>query len=174
MDFIAVAQQCAPHVHVTTLTAIVRQESGFNPFAIGVVGNFLVRQPKTKQEAVATARDLVAKGWNISVGIAQVNWSNLAKYGLDENTAFDPCPNLRAGGEILSECYDRALRKHDGREQNALRAALSCYFSGNFQTGIKSGYVQSVVANSTKPAQKIRYLQTAAVGGLPQTQQSGR
>jgi type IV secretion system protein VirB1 len=174
MDFIAVAQQCAPHVHVTTLSAIVRQESGYNPFAIGVVGGALVRQPRTKQEAVVTARALVAAGWNISVGISQVNWSNLAKYGLDENTAFDPCPNLRAGGDILSECYDRALRKHDGREQNALRAALSCYFSGNFSTGFRSGYVQSVVANSTKPAQKIRYLQTAAAGGLPQTQQSGR
>lgn len=174
MDFIAVAQQCAPHVHVTTLKALVRQESGFNPFAIGVVGGALERQPKTKQEAIATALALRAAGWNISVGIAQVNWKNFAKYGLDWNTAFDPCPNLRAGGDILSECYGRAMRKHNGHEQSALRSALSCYFSGNFSTGFRSGYVQSVVANSTKPAQKIRYIQTASIGGLPQTQQSGR
>lgn len=173
MDFIAVAHQCAPHVHVTTLAAIVRQESGYNPFAIGVVGGALVRQPTTKQEALVTARALVAKGWNISVGIGQVNWSNLAKYGLTDDSAFDPCPNLRATADILSECYNRALRQ-DSREQNALRAALSCYFSGNFSTGFRSGYVRSVVANSTKPAQKIRYLQPLAAGGLPQTQQSGR
>lgn len=174
MDFIAVAQQCAPHVHVTTLQAIVRQESGYNPFAIGVVGGRLERQPRSKGEALATIRALKSGGWNFSVGIAQVNHRNWAAYGLDEHTVFDPCQNLRAGAGILSECYGRAMRKHDGREQHALRAALSCYFSGNFTTGFRTGYVQSVVANSTKPAQKIRYLQNAAVGGLPQTQQSGR
>lgn len=174
MDFIAVAQQCAPHVHVTTISAIVRQESGYNPFAIGVVGGALARQPRNKPEAIATARALVAAGWNISVGIAQVNWSNLAKYGLDEITAFDPCQNLRAGASILAECYGRAMRKHGGHEQHALRAALSCYFSGNFSTGFRSGYVQSVVANAAKPAQKIRYMQTAAFDGSIPKQQSGQ
>jgi len=35
-----------------------------------------------------------------------------------------------------------------GDQQQALRAALSCYYSGNFETGFRHGYVQKVVANA--------------------------
>ena len=45
---------------------------------------------------------------------------------------------------LLADCYDRATAQ-DGagpdRPQAALRQALSCYYSGNFVTGFKHGYV---------------------------------
>lgn len=119
---------------------VVRVESSFNPYAIGVVGGHLVRQPKRLDEAVATVRMLEEKGYNFSVGLAQVNRYNLGKYGLDSYArAFEPCANLQAGSRILAECYQRS-----GRDWGK---AFSCYYSGNFVTGFRHGYVQKVYAS---------------------------
>lgn len=118
---------------------VVRVESSFNPFAIGVVGGRLVRQPRNLPEAVSTARMLEQRGYNFSLGLAQVNRRNLVAYGLDSyEKAFQPCANLRAGSRILSECYQRA---HDWGK------AFSCYYSGDFRTGFRHGYVQKVYAS---------------------------
>lgn len=119
------------------LAAVVRVESAYNPFAIGVVGNRLSRQPKNLDEALATVRDLESRGYNYSVGIAQVNRSNFAKYGLNKaELAFDVCANLEAGSKILKECFSRT--------NSDWGKAFSCYYSGNFVTGYKHGYVQKV------------------------------
>lgn len=130
----------------------MRTESGFNPYAIGVVGGHLVRQPRDRAEAVATAKALEAQGINFSMGLGQVNKGNLARYGLTYETAFDPCENLRAGSAILHDCYQRAAAAM-GQGTPALRAAISCYYSGNFTRGEAAGaggtsYVQRVVANA--------------------------
>jgi type IV secretion system protein VirB1 len=116
---------------------VVHVESGANPFAIGVVGGQLVRQPKTLEEAVATAQMLKSKGYNYSLGAAQVNQVNFRKYGFDTHEkAFDFCANLAAGASILADCYARA-----GGDWGK---AFSCYYSGNFVTGFRSGYVQKI------------------------------
>lgn len=147
LDFMALAQQCAPHVAPATLAAIVRTESGFNPYAIGVVHGRLMRQPRSLGEAVASARNLESQGWNYSVGLAQVNRANFMHHGLTFATAFDPCRNLAAGAAILRQCFEAAqARKLEN--QQALRAGLSCYASGNFVTGYRTGYVQRVVDNA--------------------------
>lgn len=116
---------------------VVNVESSRNPFAIGVVGGQLVRQPANLGEAVATARMLETKGYNYSLGVAQVNRTNLGKFGLDTyEKAFDVCPNLVAGSQILAQCYASA-----GGDWGK---AFSCYYSGNFTTGYEDGYVQKV------------------------------
>ena len=116
---------------------VVHVESGHNPFAIGVVGGQLVRQPQNIGEAIATVRMLEEQGHNFSVGIAQVNRANLGKYGLDSyEQAFDACANLAAGSRILAECYASA--------GNDWGKAFSCYYSGNFIAGYRDGYVQKV------------------------------
>ncbi|MEX3985948.1 lytic transglycosylase domain-containing protein [Paraburkholderia sp. EG287A] len=156
LDFNQLAQQCAPSVHPVTMQAIARTESGFNPYAIGVVGGHLARQPRDSEEAVATARALDARGINFSVGLGQVNRFNLGRYGLTYETGFDPCANLRAGSAILHACYQRASAAY-GPGQRALRAAISCYYSGNFVGGERaqssgSSYVQRVIANAASMA----------------------
>lgn len=151
LDFIALAQQCAPHVSQVTMAAIVRTESGFNPYAIGVVNGRLVRQPASLSEAVATTHALSAAGWNFSAGLAQVNRENWHAYGLNEHSAFDPCRNLAVGAAILQGCFASARRAQPdtgANSQSALRASLSCYASGNFSTGYRTGYVQRVVDNA--------------------------
>ena len=149
--FLALALACAPQVDAGTARALVAVESGFNPHAIGIVGGALVRQPRHRAEALATARALHAGGWNFSIGLAQINVRNLARLGLSIDSAFDPCANLTAMQVVLGECFERASTR-DGPDQSAhqraLRHALSCYYSGNFVTGIKHGYVHRVVAAS--------------------------
>ena len=144
--FMVLAQQCAPDVAPATMAAVVRVESDFNPYAIGVVHGRLQRQPASLAEAVATARALDAAGWNYSTGLAQVNRSNWMRFGLTPGTAFDPCRNLAAGAAIFQGCFERARWIH-AQAQEALRSGLSCYTSGDFSTGYRTGYVQRVVAH---------------------------
>lgn len=139
LDFLVLAQQCAPTVHPQTMAAVAHVESSFNPFAIGVVGGRLERQPVNKAEAVMTAKALEDAGYNFSLGVGQVNRYNLTRYGLDYDAAFEPCANLHAASLILKDCYDRALT-HRSVEQEALQAAFSCYYSGNFSTGFAADF----------------------------------
>jgi type IV secretion system protein VirB1 len=153
LEFFALAQECAPTVAPQTMAAIVNVESGFNPYAIGVVGGRLARQPTSREEALATVSSLAAEGWNFSVGVAQVNRHNLPKYNVTYEQAFDPCTNLRISSKILEDCYTRAV-KRTPEPQTALHAAFSCYYSGNFTRGFKAdavgrpSYVQKVMASA--------------------------
>nr|WP_314597914.1 lytic transglycosylase domain-containing protein [uncultured Neisseria sp.] len=134
--FFACTDLAVPH---DIMHHVVRVESSGNPYAIGVVGGRLQRQPKNLAEAVATAKMLEQKGFNFSLGLAQVNRYNLKKYGLHSyEHAFQVCPNVKAGSHILRECYNRA--KDWGK-------SFSCYYSGNFVTGYKHGYVQKIFSS---------------------------
>jgi type IV secretion system protein VirB1 len=151
----AVLLACAPQVDINTARALVEVESAANPHAIGVVGGVLARQPRQRDEAVATAKALLAGGWNFSLGLAQINVHNLDRLGLDLASAFDPCANLAAMQTILGECFQRASPQGVHRpagQQHALRKALSCYYSGNFTTGFRHGYVQRLVTSATQVA----------------------
>jgi type IV secretion system protein VirB1 len=151
--FLALALACAPQVHPGTVRAIVGVESAFNPHAIGVVGGRLDRQPRTKGEALATIEALQAAGWNYSVGLAQINVRNFARLGLTPRSALDPCTSLAAMQAVLGECYARAASTRAA--QAALQLALSCYYGGDFTTGLRHGYVRKVAltaaAASTLP-----------------------
>lgn len=140
--FAAIGSMSCPSLAVPAevMAHVVDVESGANPYAIGVVGGQLERQPKNLAEALATVHMLDAKGYNYSLGVAQVNRANLGKYGLDSyEKAFEPCPNLAAGAQILAACYTAS--------GNDWGKAFSCYYSGNFTTGFRDGYVQKVYAS---------------------------
>ena len=144
LAFAAIAAACAPLVDTGTATALVAVESSHNQHAIGVVGGALQRQPRSHAEALATAAALQAAGLNFSVGLAQINLRNLAPLGLTIEQAFDPCANLTAMQRLLGDCFERS-RAVEPRAQTALRQALSCYYSGNFVTGFRDGYVRRVL-----------------------------
>ena len=131
-------------VPAAVMQHVVHVESSFNPYAIGVVGAHLVRQPHNLSEAITTARMLASRGYNFSLGLAQVNRYNLAKYGLASYTqAFQACPNLQAGAQILAQCM--------ARSGNDWGKAFSCYYSGNFISGYQQGYVQKIFASMRGP-----------------------
>ncbi len=146
-DFRELASRCAPNVHATTISAIVMQESGARPYAIGINGGTakLARQPRTLSEAIATANWLRNGGHNFDAGLGQINVKNMEWLGLEVADLFDPCKNLRAAAVVIGDCYERASRRF-GQGQPALRAALSCYNTGNFSRGFSNGYVGKVGA----------------------------
>ena len=155
MDVLACPNLAVP---VQVMRHVVQVESSANPFAIGVVGAQLVRQPKTLGEAVATAKMLESGGYNYSLGAAQVNRVNFRKYGLDSHEkAFDFCTNLAAGASILAGCYTSA-----GGDWGK---AFSCYYSGNFVTGFRTGYVQKVFDSISRGQTVADAL--PAIGAIP-------
>lgn len=146
LEMIAACPDLAVPAQVMQHVAAV--ESSHNPYAIGVVGGRLVRQPRNLAEAVSTAQMLEQQGYNFSVGLVQVNRHNLARQGLaDYAQAFAVCPNVQAGARILAECRQRA--------GNDWGKAFSCYYSGNFSTGYRDGYVQKVFASLARDAQAL-------------------
>jgi type IV secretion system protein VirB1 len=146
---------CAPQVHPATAAALIAVESARNPYAIGVVGGALLRQPAHRQEAVATARALEAGGWDFSVGLGQINRRNFVRLGLTLDSVFDPCTNLTAMQSVLGECFVRAGPTARG-DSARLRDALSCYYSGNFSTGHRHGYVRKVVLASVATSSVVQ------------------
>jgi type IV secretion system protein VirB1 len=75
-------------VHPTTAQALIDVESSRNPHAISLVGGALLRQPVSADEAVTTARQQQASGWDYSAGLAQINRRNFQRLGLDERSIF--------------------------------------------------------------------------------------
>jgi type IV secretion system protein VirB1 len=146
---LALSAQCAPGVSPQTLAAIAHAESRFDPLAIGVNRGRAVRQPRTRQEAVRTARDLIAGGSSIDLGIAQINSGNLGRLGLSVEEAFDPCRNLAAAATVLRAGYHPASPSAQDR-QRALRVALSRYNTGHPERGFRNGYVARVEASGSR------------------------
>lgn len=154
------------------MRALVRIESSGNPYAIGVVAGHLVRQPLSAAEAVATARWLQSAGHNFSMGLIQVNHRQAVRYGQTLESMFEPCRNLKVGAAILGECHARALALLY-QATAALRAALSCYYSGNFSGGLRQeggrpSYVDRVLADveATTPSVASAAPDTMAPIGL--------
>ncbi|PUA41512.1 lytic transglycosylase [Pseudomonas protegens] len=156
--FLALALQCAPAVHPSTLYPVVKTESAFNPYAIGVKDGALPRQPQSLQEALAAVKGLVDKGASFAVGLGQIHRQHFdARDPRQVAELFEPCHNLKLSGDVLRRCY-AAARPGSASDQDALRKAISCYYSGNFTTGLKpeaefggTSHVQRVLANADLP-----------------------
>lgn len=172
--FLALALQCAPSIHPATLTPIIKTESSFNPYAIGVVDKVLPRQPQSLKEALTAVKALVKEGANFSIGLGQINRQHFDVSKAEQ--IFEPCTNLRMAAQVLSSCYVQA-RKDGTDTQKALHEAISCYYSGNPKRGLEaeaefggSSHVQRVLANADTPTIEVPALIGAPAGnaGPPQ------
>lgn len=133
--------QCAPNVAPETIAAIIRVESGGNAFALGVNGPVRNRpRPQNVQQTASLAHYYMNLGYSVDLGLMQINSNNLPGLGYTVEEILDPCNNLRAGSRILSRGYAGAMKRY-GPGQDALRAALSAYNTGNYERGFKNGYV---------------------------------
>lgn len=138
--------QCAPEVHPDTMLKIIKLESGFHPFVIGVNETpRTVHRFNNSQDAARKARQLIAEGKSIDMGLGQINSLNLPLLKMTPEQVFEPCENIRAAALILTEAYSRTSGKsRDQRE--ALDQALSIYNTGKPDRGIRNGYVGKVRA----------------------------
>jgi len=126
---------CAPAVDPVTMAAVVKQESGGQPW---VVNNNTTRKSMafaSKAVAVAAAVAAVGRGESVDMGLAQINSKNLPALGLTVEQVFDPCTNIAAGANILAASYGRA---------GSLGGALSMYNTGRSDSKIGATYAQKV------------------------------
>lgn len=141
MPSLDMMQQCAPTVAPTTIAAIIQVESGGNAFALGVNGSAKrLPRPTNAQEAARQAHYYMSLGYNVDLGLMQINSNNLRGLGYSVEHILEPCNNLKAGSRILARGYAGAT-KHFGPGQDALKAALSAYNTGNYERGFQNGYV---------------------------------
>ncbi|MEH5143210.1 lytic transglycosylase domain-containing protein [Enterobacter cloacae] len=154
---LALAIQCAPSVHPDTLTDIARTESGFHPYAIAEIiplkggGSRVVsHHPASREAALTLLEEIKAKKHRYSVGMMQITSTNFPGFGVTAEEMLSPCKNLSVAEKIITDCYLRG---------GTLKRALSCYYSGNFETGQRpekpfsnTSYIQRIgyVVPSTK------------------------
>lgn len=142
--FLALAAKCAPSVSAVTLAALVSQESGFSPTAIGVnVTPRVVYKPKTTEDAVDQAERLVRAGKSVDLGLGQIWSGNLQRLGVTVREVLEPCRNLALAAQLLTDAY-QAARSRGLAQQSALDAALSTYNTGGPTGGLTNGYVAAV------------------------------
>jgi len=126
---------CAPAVDPVTMAAVVKQESGGQPW---VLNNNTTRQSATfesKAAAVAAAVVAVGRAESVDMGLVQINSRNLPALGLSVDQAFDPCTNLAAGASILAAGY---------KKTGSLGRALSIYNTGRSDSKVGLAYAQKV------------------------------
>ena len=142
-------QQCAPALDARLTTSLVRQESSFNPYAIGLDGKaVLQRQPRSLEEAIATVEELQKENQQFSVGLAQIHVSNIKRFGLTWTQAFDPCTNLKYGQAVLIDFHQNAL-KAGFKQDGAVFAALRGYNSGDIHAKVSNGYATEILGRVT-------------------------
>ncbi|AYH00990.1 lytic transglycosylase domain-containing protein [Citrobacter freundii] len=152
--FLAATIQCAVTVHPSTAFDVAKVESSFNPYAVAEIvpkeerapGSLGVisHQPTSKQTAINIIKRVAAKGRRYSVGLMQITSTNFRHYGVTAHDLLDPCINLSIFERILTDCYQRG---------GTLKRALSCYYSGNFDTGQQP----ESAFNQTSYIQRIGY-----------------
>ncbi len=126
---------CAPAVDPVTMAAVVKQESGGQPW---VVNNNTTRKSMafaSKAAAVAAAMAAIGRGESVDMGLVQINSKNLPALGQTVEQVFDPCTNIAAGANILAAGYGRT---------GSLGGALSIYNTGRFDSKIGAAYAQKV------------------------------
>lgn len=153
--FVALALRCAVNVHPDTAHEVARVESGFNPYAIAEIIPKVERQPgdkgvvsyfpKTKEAALQIVTAIESRKHRYSVGLMQITSTNFSRFNTTAEKMFDPCENLKVSEKILVDCYKRG---------GDLLRGLSCYYSGNPETGKKpepefnnTSYVQRIGFN---------------------------
>lgn len=150
--FLSLAMQCAPSVHPDTIHDITKTESSFNPYAIAEIvpqdggGSRVVSyNPSNKAKALEIVKEIKKRKHRYSVGVMQITNTNFPVFNVDAETMFNPCDNLRVAEKIIVDCYKRG---------GTLVRMLSCYYSGNFETGQRP----EKAFNNTSYIQRIGYV----------------
>ncbi|OHV79315.1 type IV secretion system lytic transglycosylase VirB1 [Ensifer sp. LCM 4579] len=141
-EFGHLARECSPWVSPSTLAAIAKVESDFEPLSAhdNTTGETL--HWKDPMEATQSVKERLKAGHSIDVGLMQINSTNFSALGLTPENAFQPCISLSAAGTLLESRY--AGGKTAAAEQRALRRAISAYNTGDLTRGFANGYVRKV------------------------------
>ncbi|MGL5290038.1 MAG: lytic transglycosylase domain-containing protein [Aeromonas sp.] len=169
MAFAPLLDKCGPSVSPVTLSAVIRTESGGDPYVVANVTDGTSHRFKTANDATRFVNTLSQQGKRFSAGLMQIYSGNFSALNLDNNSVFDPCTNIRAGAKILTENYESIKV---GEAQDKLKKTLSKYYSGNERVGLKkepqygnTSYVERV----SSKVQKNYIVPAIAAHGEPKT-----
>lgn len=146
IDLLFINMCKTPGVHPATASAIIKNESSFNEAALNIntpgssFEKLGIQRPKTSEDAILLAERLLESKVSFDAGLMQINSTNFRFYKLTVRDVFNPCKNIRIGTDILKRFYNQS-EKRLGAGQEALRAALSAYNTGNNTVGFVNGYV---------------------------------
>ncbi|MGB7986995.1 MAG: transglycosylase SLT domain-containing protein [Terracidiphilus sp.] len=158
VDLQFLAESCAPRVHLDTILAIAKVESGFHPYALSInhpervartlgysdAQYQLARQPNTREEAFAWTRWLIQHGYTVSIGLMQVSSEQASRLHINDlRLLYDPCINIAAGAVILQQAH----RGHPNT-LSGFRDTFALYNSGSTIIGSENGYASAVVAEA--------------------------
>ncbi len=108
----------------SVLYAIVKTESGLNPYALEIIAPAVDRRincpfrhsrgkvfyscmPDSREEALKLMRYVQGKGYSYSAGLGQINSWWIGKLGFQPELLLDPCYNLYVSAYILNLCWYR-------------------------------------------------------------------
>lgn len=149
---------CSPNINQRIIQALIKIESEYNPYAININGGYsLAKIPTTLQEAKVTINWLKQNNFNYDVGLTQINSNNFFYLNKKGEDLLDPCLNLEASSNILTNCYEKAI-KNAYVNDDAILHAISCYNTGDLQKGIKNGYVEKFKKAYSKEQLKKIYI----------------
>jgi type IV secretion system protein VirB1 len=145
---------CAPLVHPTTLRALVEVESGGNPFAVSInypqalalagIGQPPFAQPRSAREALSLSQSLLAQGFSVSIGLAQINVERWAGRDLRIERLFNPCTNLMVAQRVLLECDSNQPQRTVPNPSLRLRRTLACYNAGHYASVAGDRYASTI------------------------------
>jgi len=139
MDAIPLLEQCAPAIAPVTMAAIVQQESGGNPLALHDNTTGKSYRPGSVADAARIARELIAQGHSVDIGLAQINSRNLPRLGVSVDEVLDPCRNLQAAQAVLLDGWTLS---------GTLAGALSAYNTGRIVGARGAKYGAGVYAQA--------------------------
>ncbi|GAJ95576.1 MULTISPECIES: type IV secretion system lytic transglycosylase VirB1 [Rhizobium] len=141
-EFDYFARECAPSVAPSTLAAIAKVESLFDPLTVhdNTTGETLHWQ--NHAQATQVVMDRLDARHSLDVGLMQINSRNFSALGLTPGGALQACTSLSAAANLLARRY--AGGETADEEQLALRRAISAYNTGDFTHGFANGYVRKV------------------------------
>ncbi len=129
-------------------------ESGGNPYAVSINHPRALRergieppaviQPHSAETALQLIRSLLAHGFGVSVGLAQINVTQLAREHINLAGLLDPCINLAVAQRILLDCDVNQPRHIALSERHRLDRTLICYNTGDYVADSRSRYVSDV------------------------------
>ncbi|MFV9876245.1 MAG: lytic transglycosylase domain-containing protein [Rickettsiales endosymbiont of Dermacentor nuttalli] len=129
--------KCVPEIGLKTIAAIVKIKSANNPpWVIHDNTHKTSYKFASKEQAIETAENLINKGDNLDLELAQINSNNLSSLNIKVTKVFEPCINLKASAIILKNFY-RQAKLIFSDDQKTLFHAISSYNTGSFYKEFK-------------------------------------
>ena len=127
--FAALLERCAPGAAAKPLTAIVRQESAFEPLLITIEGRKPIHvQAASLDEGVQLATEATVTGQNVRLGLAQLGSDERKRAGLTISASFDACKHV-AGLHALYNAQLEAALTRAGDPEKAAASVIASFLS---------------------------------------------